>query len=221
MTKKRKSLKNLFLTRIIAAVVIIIMVITVVSANRLSHQLEDLTSSIIGRESVSYSYEISNWWNLIESRVEQTAAVYRNLPSQEYSDVWNMLLALTKSDPDSQDIYIAYGNDMTFLDGSGWVPDETFVFTDRAWYQGALKQNGAVYVSDPYIDASTGKTCLACAIKLEDNVVLSSDIVFDKLSDKIKGFKYSYSDTAIYLINKETTDILLSSNNAAVGKTFA
>jgi methyl-accepting chemotaxis protein len=221
MTKKRKSLKNLFLTRIIAAVVIIIMVISVVSANRLSHQLEDLTSSIIGRESVSYSYEISNWWNLIESRVEQTAAVYKSLPSQEYSDVWNMLLALTKSDPDSQDIYIAYGNDMTFLDGSGWVPDETFVFTGRAWYQGALKQNGSIYVSDPYLDASTGKTCLACAIKLEDNVVLSSDIVFDKLSDKIKGFKYSYSDTAIYIINKDTTDILLSSNNAVVGKTLA
>ncbi len=76
---------------------------------------------------------------------------------------------------------MGYGAESVFLDGSGWVPDDNFVFTDRAWYKGAIEKGGDIYTSEPYIDASTGKTCLACSIMIRDNVVLSGDINFDKL----------------------------------------
>ena len=221
MNKKRKSLKQIFLTRISAAVVLIILIITFVSANRQAGQVRTLTESVLSRESITYSDEIYNWWSLIEDRVEQTAQVYKNLPVQSYENVRKMLLALTASDPDSQDIYIAYGTDGTFLDGSGWIPGSDFVFTDRAWYQGALKENGKIYTSDPYIDASTGKTCLACAIKLADSVVLSSDINFDKLDQRIKSFESSFPNVTFYLVNKDTQDILLSTDQSVVGTTLA
>ena len=221
MNKKRKSLKRILLGRVLIAVTVIIVIITEFSMNRQSEHIKSLSMSLLARESVSYSYEIYNWWSLIESRVQQTADVWRNSPEMEYEEARQMLLALTAADPDSQDIYVAYGDDMTFLDGSGWIPDETFVFTDRPWYQGAIAAKGALYTSEPYVDASTGKTCLACSILLKDNVVLSSDINFDKMQEKLNSFKSSSSDVKIYIVNSESGDILLSNDASVIGTSLS
>ena len=218
---KRKSLKQIFLVRIMTAIIIILAAVTVVNTVRLNNHISSLSELLISRESVIYSDEIYNWWSLIEGRVNQTASVIRNAPEMSYDDALNMLLALTEEDPDSQDIYLAYGNEGVFLDGSGWIPGNDFVFTDRAWYKGALAAGGAIYTSDPYVDASTGKTCLACAIMVSDGVVLSSDITFDQMQEKMASFQSSAEGTVFYIINKETQDILLSTDSAVVGQTVS
>ncbi|MBR4724320.1 MAG: methyl-accepting chemotaxis protein [Lachnospiraceae bacterium] len=218
---KRKSLKRSLLCRIIIFVAIIIIVITQISIYLASNNIQSLMNNILARESATYASEIHSWWNNIEQRVEQTADVIKNIPELSYDDSLNMLLKLTTLDPDSQDIYLAYGDTGKFLDGSGWIPDDTFVFTDRPWYQGAIKQGGKIYSSEPYVDASTGKTCLACSIMLRDNVVLSSDINFDKVAEKVSGFTSLSSDAKYYIINKETKDILISNVSSSVGENLA
>ena len=217
--KKRKSLKKLLLTKIVIFVAVILAIITIVSIKMQSDKMLELTQSVLGKESVSYSNEVYNWWSSVEGRVKQTADVWKSTPELSYDDALSMLLKLTESDPDSQDIYIAYGDTSKFLDGSGWVPDDTFVFTDRAWYIGALEKNGEIYTSEPYLDASTGKTCLACSIMLRDKVVLSSDINFDKVAEKMSQFQSSSKDTTFYIINKDTKDILVSSVADLAGQT--
>ena len=187
-TKKRKSLKSILSVEIILFVAIIIIVITGSNVKIQSDKITELTESVISKESISYSNEIYNWWSGIESRVMQTSTMYRSLKSMQFDDTLDMLLKLTAEDPDAQDIYMAFGKTGRFLDGSGWVPDDSFVFTDRAWYKGAIAAGGEIYTSDPYIDASTGKTCLACAILVKDDIVLSCDITFDKVEEKMKEF---------------------------------
>ncbi len=218
--QKRKSLKKILLSKIIIYVAIMIVIITQISIKIAVDNIQGLTNTVLARESVTYSSQIRSWWSNIEERVNQTADVLRNTPSLSYDDALAMLLKLTEADPDSQDIYMAYGDTGKFLDGSGWVPDDTFVFTDRAWYQGAVAQQGKIYSSEPYVDASTGKTCLACAIMISDNVVLSSDINFDKVSEMVKGFSSISPETKYYIINKETKDILVSTVDSAVGQTL-
>ncbi len=219
-SRKRTSLKKTLLTKIIILVAVIIVIITQISIKLAADNIQSLTNGILARESATYAGEIYSWWSSIEERVEQTANVMRNLPESSREETLAMLLELTKADPDSQDIYIAYGDDNTFLDGSGWVPDDSFVFTDRPWYQGALASKGAIYSSEPYVDASTGKTCLACAVMLRDNVVLSSDINFDKVAEKVAGFSSISPDAKYYIVNKETKDILISSVPDGVGQTL-
>ncbi len=219
--KKRKSLKKSLLTRIIIYVAIIIVIITQISIKLEADNLQSMINNILARESVTYASEVENWWDGIESRVSQTADVLRNIPELSYDDALAMLLKLTELDPDSQDIYMAFGDTGKFLDGSGWVPDDTFVFTDRPWYQGALQKNGELYSSEPYVDASTGKTCLASAIMIKENVVLSSDVTFDKMAEKVNDFASISPDAKYYIVNKDTQDILISSNAQAVGETLA
>ncbi len=219
-SQKRKSLKKSLLSKIIICVAVIIVVITQISIKLAVDNIQTLTNNILARESVTYANAIGSWWNSIEQRVEQTADVIRNIPALSYDQALEMLLKLTEKDPDSQDIYMAYGETGKFLDGSGWIPDDTFVFTDRPWYQGAISAGGAIYSSEPYVDASTGKTCLACAIMVSDNVVLSSDIVFDKVSEQVGTFSSLSSEAKYYIINKETKDILVSNVTSSVGQTL-
>ena len=70
------------------------------------------------------------------------------------------------------------------------------------------------------MDASTGKTCLACAVMLKDNVVLSSDINFDKVAERVMAFESISPDAKYYIINKETKDILISNVADSVGQTL-
>jgi methyl-accepting chemotaxis protein len=217
-TKKRKALKKTLLSKIIIYVAIIIVIISQISIKLAADNIQALTNSILAKESVAYASEIHNWWSAIEERVSQTANVLKNTPEMSSDDTLAMLLELTKLDPDSQDIYMAYGDTSTFLDGSGWIPDETFEFTDRPWYQGALSKKGEIYSSEPYVDASTGKTCLACSVMIRDNVVLSSDINFDMVSEMVAGFDSISPDVKFYIINKETKDILVSNVADSVGQ---
>ncbi|MCR4851847.1 MAG: HAMP domain-containing protein [Lachnospiraceae bacterium] len=217
-TKKRRSLKKTLLSQMIIYVAIIIVIITQISIKLASDNIQSLMNGIFARESAKYASEIQGWWNDIKTRVGQTADVMRNIPELSDDDTLNMLLKLTEQDPDSQDIYMAFGDTGKFLDGSGWIPDDTFVFTDRPWFQGALADKGAIYSSEPYIDASTGKTCLACAVMVRDNVVLSSDINFDKVAEKVMAFDSLSSEAKFYIINKDTKDILISNVTDSVGQ---
>ncbi len=197
---------------------IIIVIITQISIKVASDNIQNLTNNILARESSTYAGQIENWWNGVRERVNQTAEVMRNIPELSYDDALTMLLKLTAQDPDSQDIYLAYGNTGKFLDGSGWVPDDTFVFTDRPWYTGAVSKNGGIFSSEPYIDASTGKTCLACSVMVGDSVVLSSDINFDKVAEKVSRFVSISPDALFYIINKDTKDVLISNDANTVGQ---
>ena len=219
--KKRKSLKKTLLSRVIIYVAIMIVIITQISIKLASDNIQSLTNRILARESIGYASEVHSWWSDIEQRVAQTADVIKNIPEPSHDDMLAMLLKITASDPDSQDIYMAFGDDNTFLDGSGWVPDDTFEFTDRPWYQGALAKKGEIYSSEPYVDASTGKTCLACAVMVRDDVVLSSDINFDKVAEMVNAFESISPDVKYYIVNKETKDILISNVADSVGQTLA
>ena len=218
---KRKSLKRTLLFRIVLYVALIVLIITAINMSIQSGRIKSLSKALLSKESVSYAAEVYNWWNSIEERVAQIANVYNNTPQMTDDDTLNMLLELTATDPDSQDIYIGYGDKSVFLDGSGWIPDETFEFTGREWYIGAINKKGEIFTSEPYVDASTGKTCLACSIQLKDGAVLSSDINFDKVAEKLAGFKSSAEGATFYIINKSTKDILVSNMADVVGQNVA
>ncbi len=218
---KRKSLKKSLLIKMVVFVAIIIVIITQISIKLAVDNIQSLTNKILARESVAYADDIHSWWYGVEERVNQTSKVIMNTPQISRNDMLSLLLKLTAEDPDSHDIYMAFGDDMGFLDGSGWVPDSTFDFSQRAWYTGALSADGKVYSSDPYLDAATGGISIACSVKVAENTVLASDIDFSKVSEMVSEFQSISPDATHYIVNKATKDILVSSNGVGIGKTLS
>ena len=208
--KKRHSLKRALLLEIILFAVAMMFIITIVNIKMQSDEITDLSNTILAEESLSYADDIYSWWRSIEDRTEQIVNIYKNVPQMSHDETRYMLEQLTVLDEDSQDIYMAIGAENLFIDGTGWIPDEGWDFTTRAWYIGAMEKKGDLYFTEPYVDVITGKTCISCALMVEDNVVLSSDITFDKVADKMDNFSSKATGVNYYIINKETGDILVS-----------
>ncbi len=61
-------------------------------------------------------------------------------------------------------IYVGL-EDGTWLDPSGWVPDEDYVITERDWYKKGITSNTMVW-GDPYLDDSTGGMVVSMSRKV-------------------------------------------------------
>ncbi len=92
---------------------------------------------------------------------------------------------------------------MTYMSG-GWLPDDDFLVTERAWYSGAVAIDD-MYVSEPYVDEQTGNICVTIskAIHHDGDVVgvAGLDMYMDDLVTLIEG---SYDGgNYVFLTTKE------------------
>lgn len=90
-------------------------------------------------------------------------------------------------------LMVAIGTENSdFINSLGWSVDETFEVKKRSWYMGAI-DSSMYYVSEPYIDARTGKQVITLSKKLTDgNIkfgVLAMDIDIKMLEDTINSLK--------------------------------
>lgn len=71
-----------------------------------------------------------------------------------------------------------------YIDGSGWVPDEGYVCEERPWYTSAAGSPGKAVISEPYVDAQTGKIMLSVSrMSPDESYVIAMDISLERLSD--------------------------------------
>ena len=58
---------------------------------------------------------------------------------------------------------------------------------ERLWYKGAVESDGEIYISEPYIDAMTGKMCYTMSKMLSDNkTVVGTDFNFSEIQHLIQ-----------------------------------
>lgn len=95
------------------------------------------------------------------------------------------------------DIYVLY-NDI-FVSGTGWVPDmSSYSFKERPWYKNAMQSPDKISISEPYVDAETGKhTITLSKVFAENKGIIAIDIMFDVFQDyvnevKMTGVKNSF-----------------------------
>ncbi len=79
-----------------------------------------------------------------------------------------------------------------YMATSDWdyIPDliapEGYVAQERVWYTGAIRNNGAPYVSPPYIDALTNDICFTVSVMLGDKeTVIAIDYTLDSIQAHI------------------------------------
>ena len=97
---------------------------------------------------------------------------------------------LTK-DTGAFNLYIA-GEGFYIIPGLG--SPNAFVFSDRVWYTGAIRNNGQPYVSSPYQDAVTGDICYSVSVMLGDGKTV---LGVDYTMESIQNYIVQMSDEAI------------------------
>ena len=107
-----------------------------------------------------------------------------------------------------------------YLDGTGWVPDEDYVPTERPWYIGARAYVGRVAVVDPYIDAETNTVTITFSKTLCDaKSVAAMDFSLDQLQSITEEIaKHGEVDAEIVLDIKY--QVIAHSDKSEVGKNY-
>ena len=83
-----------------------------------------------------------------------------------------------------------------FISNTNWIPPEGFEAVDRVWFTEAVKNQGKTTFSTPYVDANTGKLCVAISqavynSKGELQGVAGCDILLDSLISAINEIHIS------------------------------
>ena len=110
-----------------------------------------------------------------------------------------------------------------YLDGSGWVPPDDYVPTERPWYINAQNANGRAVVAEPYIDAFSGRviTGISQAIFDKDNNyvgVISIDAYLDELFEYIRGLRFE--DGGYIILLDRDYGIVTHPNMSFLGKNY-
>ena len=131
--------------------------------------------------------------------------------SPYYSNVMKMLIKSTNLEKESiLCTYIAPIKANTLISSDYWIPDSDYDITTRDWYE-AVTTN-STYISDPYIDATTGAQVITISTPIynsNDKIVgiAAADIEITQLNNMIANQK----------LGKEGYYILTSKNNQVIG----
>ena len=152
-------------------------------------ELEDTLADKVQIDIKSITKDIDAWFLEQGLLLETVAAIIEEL---EIFDSVKIQDYLSRSNVKNVgNSYCVGFEDNTFIDGAGWIPDSSYIVTQRDWYISAVKNKGEVVISEPYVDAMTGNmvTTLSYAFKLKDGRVgvVSSDIMLNDLQRIFQG----------------------------------
>ncbi|MBR6338179.1 MAG: response regulator, partial [Ruminococcus sp.] len=114
----------------------------------------------------------------------------------------------------------------TYVGSPDWyiIPDFSepgdYRIADRSWYKGAVRADGEVYVTDPYIDAMTGNICYTVSIVLDDKkTVVANDYTMESIQRHINSIYKDGNKNAV--IVTEEGIIAGCSDESLVGGSLA
>ena len=121
-----------------------------------------------------------------------------------------------RSDGSCFSAYAAYDGELYIND---FTPDENFVLDERSWYIGAKKRMGAVNITEPYVDASTGKMCYSISKLLSDgSTIVGLDFNLSGIQQYIEEMNSNYPGTS-FIVDSEGM-IVGHSNSEYVGRDY-
>ncbi|KHC93961.1 methyl-accepting chemotaxis sensory transducer with Cache sensor [Thermotoga sp. Mc24] len=165
-------------------------------------------------------------WNFLQAHIQLVDLLSRdesviNLHSDETKeeDVRSLFERVLKSYPNVMNVYVGLKDGRMYLVPEQKLP-EGYDPRVRPWYKDAVSKLGQIVITDPYTDASTGKTVItiAKAVQIGQEIVGVVGLDFDcsKLVDQLfkKGVEKGYMSALV----DENGTITLHSKKDYIGE---
>lgn len=225
-TSGKEVLKAIGTKNIIASLIILIFAVIIISINFgiLYKTKKDNIIDNNKHKAVESSQKIENYLITSVDTIKMAAYKVDNYISEGESS--EEILAYLS---DESDVIISiidsnftglYGYiNGEYLDGSGWVPDEDYVPTERPWYIEAKEAGGDIILVDPYLDSQTGTIMMTIGKLLNDNEsVLALDLSLEDLQNITLDVPERASDFAMVLDSKG--GVVSHSNPGELGENY-
>ncbi len=230
--KKVRSLKIKITSRLISILIIAVLLLLMYTLSGLKKSINSYSNQLLQAESMANVEKINNFVNSTLSTlnaVKNTMETVDFANDQEEMNYLTSTLMLNANIPAG--IYTG-DNTGKFVDPSGWIPDESYVVTERDWYKEGLNHDKFTF-GKPYLDVETGNYVVSATTLLQKSMekkrVLSSDISLEKITKevadiKVLGTGYAFlidNSTGTILAHKDATKIAANLSDLSSDPMFA
>ncbi len=222
-----KSIKAKMLIQVGGLVVMVFVIVSIIIATYTNLAFVKNQVDILENSDKHIVSEIDNYFTRYITMIEQMATdqsavhISESLAAGEdqtqnphYQDVMNMLVKSSQLEQDSIiATYIAALDANTLICSDGWIPDSDFDIKSRDYY--AAVTSDKTFVSEPYVDQTTGKSIVTIAVPIHNPAgkivgIAGVDMEITKLNDMVMQQKLGHNG---YYILVSATNAVLSHKN--------
>ncbi|KUP23150.1 methyl-accepting chemotaxis protein [Paenibacillus sp. DMB5] len=213
---------KLFLSVIVSVVAIIVAVALVIYSNAKQIIVEDLSSALsYEKEEInvkvndllqpaSASVELLNANSYIRNFIGMVKSADTVKTTEGYTELIKTLNLIKDSNKNLLNVYIGLDAVNKVITQAEFEPPADFNMKERTWYTSTARNN-RVTVTDPYIDAGSGKMVVSVTAPIQNDSgqligVAGVDISTEQITQALSAFNYKGSGFAI-LIDKTGTFI--------------
>lgn len=172
----------------------------------IAHNSFTKSNDQIKNQEVQYYASLIDAWLERETAVIEIGRAYlESMETMDEQTIAGFLVNETAAAKNVSDIYVGF-EDKTFIDGTGWIPEEDWDCTQRSWFTNAVDADGKVY-GEPYVDAITGDMVIGVSESFvcQDgrtgviSLDLNLKVLFDLVNEVVDTSDGSYA----FLLNQE------------------
>lgn len=213
---KDKAMRSLIFKYVATIIVLSLGIVTSINIIKININIQKQSKEYL-RNTGSISKEnFNSWFNKKSNILELLEKDIKLLNLHENLSTNNILTYFNeefKNDEELLSIYFANENG-EYVDVTGWIPDESYIPTERVWYKNA-RDTDELYISEPYLDTMSGETVISISksIKIDNNIVgvIAMDVTIETLKEFI--INLSYEDGSYAFIINEHEQIILHPND--------
>lgn len=208
--------------------IIMLLICMVISSLIAKGALESGNDDLVACQSDYYAAVIDGWLQENTADVDAACKYYSTMYMSQFEDakVRAFMEKLTAENPNAGDINVGFDvpsnnydvktegtpRNFTFVDGTGWIPGDSWEMQQRPWYTDAQAAGGKKFFGAPYVDSVSGEMIISVSksfvtadgVNGAVNMDLSLATLFEVVNQTIDSSNGSYG----FLMTSDSTVLM-------------